>query len=369
MATVHEPSKTAQGPRQRAMAAQLLTWYDRHRRHLPWRSAPGEQADPYHVWLSEIMLQQTTVVTVKPYFEDFLARWPRVADLAAAPLDAVLSAWAGLGYYARARNLHKCALAVVDRHGGVFPADEAALRDLPGIGPYTAAAVAAIAFDLPTTPVDGNIERVMARLHQIETPLPAAKPEIHRLATTHTPAHRAGDYAQALMDLGATICTPRKPICALCPWQQDCRGFASGVPMTWPKRLPKPVKPQRRGVAFLYYRGDGQVLFRRRPERGLLGGMTEVPCSPWSTVGQGAELGFEEALKAAPQPAHWDRLEGKVRHVFTHFSLELTVVVAQVNATDADVPGCFWHPLDALEALALPTVMMKVLRHGLAQRR
>jgi A/G-specific adenine glycosylase len=367
--TVDEPPIALSDQRRQAMAVRLLAWYDRHRRHLPWRAAPGDRADPYRVWLSEIMLQQTTVVTVKPYFDGFLARWPSVADLAAAPLDTVLSAWAGLGYYARARNLHKCAQEVVARHGGAFPADEVALLALPGIGPYTAAAIAAIAFDQVASPVDGNIERVMARIHRVETALPAAKPEIRTLAQTHTPPRRTGDYAQALMDLGATICTPRKPICALCPWQADCAAYAHGAPMTWPRRTPKAAKPHRTGLAFLYYRGDGQVLFRRRPEQGLLGGMTEVPCSPWLPQSEAAEVDFDNLLKAAPIAANWATLDGQVQHVFTHFSLALTVLAAQTDARQVPVEDCFWHPLDDLESLALPTVMVKVLQHGMRQLR
>ena len=311
------------------MAVRLLAWYDRHRRHLPWRAAPGDRADPYRVWLSEIMLQQTTVVTVKPYFDGFLARWPSVADLAAAPLDTVLSAWAGLGYYARARNLHKCAQEVVARHGGAFPADEAALLALPGIGPYTAAAIAAIAFDQVASPVDGNIERVMARIHRVETALPAAKPEIRTLAQTHTPPRRTGDYAQALMDLGATICTPRKPVCALCPWQADCAAYAHGAPMTWPRRTPKAAKPHRTGLAFLYYRGDGQVLFRRRPEQGLLGGMTEVPCSPWLPQSEAAEVDFDNLLKNLDKQG---AIEENMLYVNRELALTIDDMVAGLNA-------------------------------------
>ena len=344
------------------VAAAMLAWYDRHRRHLPWRAAPGEPADPYRVWLSEIMLQQTTVVTVKPYFESFLARWPTVGDLAAAPLDAVLSAWAGLGYYARARNLHACAQAVAHDHDGVFPSDEAGLRALPGIGPYTAAAIAAIAFDRPATPVDGNIERVIARMYRIATPLPAAKPEIAARARALTPPRRAGDYAQALMDLGATICTPRKPACALCPWGAGCAGRRDGDPTQWPVKAPKRNKPKRVGVAFVYWRGDGQMLFRQRPPRGLLGGMTEVPSSEWRPAGDPTA-----DLAAAPVAADWRPLSGHVRHVFTHFELSLTLFAAKAAGAAAAPQGFFWHPVDRLETLALPSVMAKVVRHGLAR--
>ena len=354
------------------LATTMLAWYDRHRRHLPWRAAPGEPADPYRVWLSEIMLQQTTVVTVKPYFESFLARWPTVGDLAAAPLDAVLSAWAGLGYYARARNLHACAQAVAHDHDGVFPSDEAGLRALPGIGPYTAAAIAAIAFDRPATPVDGNIERVIARMYRIATPLPAAKPEIAARARALTPPRRAGDYAQALIDLGATICTPRKPACALCPWGAGCAGRRDGDPTQWPVKAPKRNKPKRVGVAFVYWRGDGQMLFRQRPPRGLLGGMTEVPSSAWREMPVADSVADATAqaaadLAAAPVAADWRPLTGQVRHVFTHFELSLTVFAAKATAAAGAPEGCFWHPVDRLETLALPSVMAKVVRHGLAR--
>ena len=260
----------------------LLDWYDRHRRRLPWRALPGQPADPYRVWLSEIMLQQTTVKAVGPYYTRFLERWGDVHALAVAPLDDVLKAWAGLGYYARARNMHACAIAVVERHGGEFPPNEAALRALPGIGAYTAAAIAAIAFDQTATPVDGNIERVIARLYAVETPLPAAKPEIARLAGALTPNERAGDYAQALMDLGATICSPKTPACALCPWNDACVAFARGDAETLPRRTPKREGALRRGAAFVARRADGFVLLRTRPAKGLLGGMTEVPTTEWA---------------------------------------------------------------------------------------
>ena len=229
----------------------MLAWYDRHRRKLPWRAGKGERPDPYRVWLSEIMLQQTTVRAVAPYYVRFLERWGDVRALAAAPIEEVLKAWAGLGYYARARNLHACARAVVERHGGVFPATEAELQLLPGVGSYTAAAIAAIAFDAPASPVDGNIERVMARLFAVERPLPGAKPELRRLAREVTPLRRAGDFAQAMMDLGATICTPKRPACALCPWNQSCAAFARGDAETFPRRTPKREGALRRGAAFV----------------------------------------------------------------------------------------------------------------------
>ena len=314
-------------------AAALLAWYDRHRRVLPWRAGPGERPDPYRVWLSEIMLQQTTVATVGPYFRAFLERWPDVASLAAAPLDDVLHAWQGLGYYARARNLHKCAIAVARDHGGRFPDDEAALRALPGIGAYTAAAIAAIAFDRPAVVVDGNVERVVARLYAVETPLPAAKPELRRLAGDLTPDERPGDFAQAMMDLGATICTPRAPRCVLCPLMAGCRARARGIAEELPRRTAKPEKPTRRGVAFFAVDAAGAVLLRRRAEQGLLGGMMEVPSTDW----RAEAWPMDEALRAAPLAADWRALPGTVRHTFTHFHLELTVLAARITGA-ADVP-------------------------------
>jgi A/G-specific adenine glycosylase len=342
----------------------LLAWYDRHRRTLPWRAPPGRRADPYRVWLSEIMLQQTTVKAVAPYYADFLARWPDIGALAAAPLDDILKAWAGLGYYARARNLHACARAVVKHHGGRLPAHEAALRELPGIGAYTAAAIAAIAYDAPATPVDGNIERVIARLYAIETPLPAAKPEIFRLARALTPKHRAGDFAQGLMDLGATLCTPKRPACALCPWRENCVAHAQGDMETYPRRTPKREGVLRRGAAFVARRTDGFVLVRGRPLRGLLGGMTEVPTTQWAQ-------NFDEktALRAAPRfgkrRVPWRRLTGVVRHVFTHFPLELTVYAVELPARTAAPKGTRWVALSELGGEALPSLMRKVVAHAL----
>ncbi len=358
------PSPAALGPNAKSVAAlqdlppKLLAWYDRQRRDLPWRAKPGEHADPYRVWLSEIMLQQTTVATVGSYFDRFMALWPDVAALAAAPLDAVLHAWQGLGYYARARNLHACARAVVERYAGRFPDDEAALRALPGVGDYTAAAVAAIAFDRPTTPVDGNIERVMARLFAVTEPLPQAKSELRRLAATLTPRRRPGDYAQAAMDLGATICTPRKPKCMLCPWREACRGRMQGIAEALPARQAKGEKPTRRGIAFWVVRPDGAVLLRRRPEKGLLGGMMEVPSTPWREQAWSEE----EAKAAAPVSARWRQLPGIVRHTFTHFHLELAVLAGEVRAGFSK--GGQWVKLDDFSAHALPTVMKKVAAHA-----
>ena len=347
----------------------LLAWYDRHRRKLPWRAPPGQRADPYRVWLSEIMLQQTTVKAVAPYYARFLARWPDIRALAAAPLDDVLKTWAGLGYYARARNLHACARAVAERHGGKIPQNEAALRDLPGIGAYTAAAVAAIAFDAPVTPVDGNIERVIARLYAVDTPLPAAKPEISRLARGLTPNRRAGDFAQAMMDLGATLCTPKTPACALCPWNTSCVACARGDAETFPRRIPKRQGELRRGAAFVARRTDGFILTRTRPPKGLLGGMTEVPTTEWS-----ADFDWGAALKCAPRfalrkPEKWRRLSGRVRHVFTHFPLELTVYVADVRARAPAPAGTRWIAIAELAGEAWPSLMRKVLARALTSDR
>jgi A/G-specific adenine glycosylase len=336
----------------------LLQWYDRHRRDLPWRARPGEAADPYRVWLSEIMLQQTTVATVGAYFGRFMARWPDLPSLAAADLDEVLHAWQGLGYYARARNLHACARTVVARHGGRFPDNEAELRELPGIGDYTAAAVAAIAFDRAATPVDGNVERVMARMFAHDEPLPDAKPALRRLAASLTRPERAGDYAQAVMDLGATLCTPAKPKCILCPWRDACRARSLGIAESLPARRAKAPRPVRRGVAFWAVRPDGAVLLRKRPEKGLLGGMMEVPSTLWRE----APWSEAEAKAAAPVPAKWRLLSGVVRHTFTHFHLELAVLAG--TARTGSAAGGQWVKLDDLPTQALPTVMKKVVAHA-----
>jgi A/G-specific adenine glycosylase len=338
----------------------LLAWYDRHARVLPWRAGKGSRQDPYRVWLSEIMLQQTTVKTVGPYYAKFLAQWPTVHELAAAKLDDVLRAWAGLGYYARARNLHACAIAVVERHHGIFPDTLDALRDLPGIGDYTASAVAAIAFDADAVPVDGNVERVVTRLFAVEEALPAAKPRIKELALSLLPARRSGDFAQAMMDLGATICTPKKPACALCPWNESCVALARGDQETFPRKAEKREGKLRRGAAFVVLRADGSVLLRTRPDKGLLAKMTEVPGSDWSH-----DFHLRDAEAAAPLKAQWRRLPGTVNHVFTHFPLELTVLLAEVPRRTKAPKGARWVKLTEAHAEALPTVMRKVLAHAL----
>jgi A/G-specific adenine glycosylase len=349
-------------------AADLLAWYDRHRRALPWRARPGKRSDPYRVWLSETMLQQTTVKAVAPYYARFLARWPDLDALAAASLDEVLAAWAGLGYYARARNMHACARALVEIYGGQFPPSESALRELPGIGAYTAAAIAAIAFDRAATPIDGNIERVIARLYALATPLPAGKAEIARQARALTPAKRAGDFAQALMDLGATICTPKKPACALCPWNGSCAAHARGEAELFPRRVPKREGELRRGAAFVARRADDCLLLRTRPARGLLGGMAEVPTTAWA-----ADFDLSQALAEAPRfgvsqkRIAWRKMAGVVRHVFTHFPLELTVYRSELPRQAAAPAGTRWTAIAALGDEALPSLMRKVVAHGLGR--
>ena len=343
-----------------SLRARLLDWYDAHARVLPWRVSPaararGAQADPYRVWLSEVMLQQTTVPHATAYFLKFLDRWPSVEALAAAPDDAVMAAWAGLGYYARARNLLACARAVAGEHGGVFPASEEGLRALPGVGAYTAAAIAAIAFGRPANVVDGNVERVVARLYAVETLLPAAKPEIARLAGELAKGTRPGDWAQALMDLGALVCRPKAPLCERCPLARDCRARAAGAPDAYPRRAEKADRPRRYGAAFVLVR-RGEVALVRRPPRGLLGGMLGLPTSDW----RAAPLPKAEALAGAPTAASWRRL-GAIEHTFTHFALTLDIYRADAEATD---PNLIWLPIE--RALAeMPSVFNKGLRLAL----
>jgi A/G-specific adenine glycosylase len=366
LATRQQKQTVVEAPGRPAL---LLDWYDCHRRRLPWRPLQGEKADPYRVWLSEIMLQQTGVKTVGPYFEKFLARWPGIDALGRASLDDVLRMWAGLGYYSRARNLHACAVAVLRDHGGAFPDTEQGLQALPGIGPYTAAAIAAIAFGRRTMPVDGNIERVVSRLFAVEEPLPQAKPLIKQLATTLLGESRAGDVksragdsAQALMDLGSSICTPKKPACALCPLNDGCAARSRGDQETYPRKAAKKTGALRRGAAFVVTRGD-ELLVRTRVEKGLLGGMTEVPGSNWI-----AAQDDKAALKQAPVltgMGRWHRKAGIVTHVFTHFPLELVVYTANVSARARAPAGMRWVPVATLQDEALPNVMRKVIAHGL----
>lgn len=331
------------------LRADLLNWYDANARALPWRAAPhsGRRTDPYFVWLSEVMLQQTTVPHAAPYFRKFTTTWPSVRDLAAAPDAEVMAAWAGLGYYARARNLLKCARAVAEHHGGVFPDTEDGLRSLPGVGAYTAAAVAAIAFDRPANVVDGNVERVMSRLFAVETPLPAAKKELTALAACLVSATRPGDWAQALMDLGATICRPKSPLCDRCPVADQCAALATGAPETYPRKTKKADRPRRFGVAYAIRRGVAFALVRR-PDKGLLGGMLGLPTTEWRSQ----PWSDEEAVAAAPIDAAWRDL-GAVEHVFTHFALTL-----RVFAAEGDLPGADWNA----DLSALPSVFLKAAR-------
>jgi A/G-specific adenine glycosylase len=342
----------------------ILRWYDRHRRVLPWRALPGVAADPYKVWLSEIMLQQTTVAAVGPYFRAFTERWPTVAALAATPLDDLLAAWAGLGYYARARNLHACARYVQSELGGVFPSTLEGLLALPGVGPYTAAAVAAIAFDVQAAAVDGNVERVVSRLYAVTTPLPASKPELKRLAEALVPEKRAGDFAQAMMDLGATICTPRNPACAICPVSVDCAARAQGIQAELPKKVAKKARPFKRAAAFWIVRkndnGAHDVLLRRRAPTGLLGGMLEVPSSSWCE----GEIDKAAAKAEAPFDLKWFALPGVVRHGFTHFELEFTVLAGHAPKDAKPPKDCIWWPRAKIGEAGLPTVFAKIAKHA-----
>ncbi|PUB11584.1 A/G-specific adenine glycosylase [Yoonia sediminilitoris] len=338
----------------RELSASLLEWYDHNARAMPWRTSPADRKagvlpDPYAVWLSEVMLQQTTVAAVRDYHRKFMALWPTVMDLAAAEDAAVMAAWAGLGYYARARNLLKCARVVVTEHGGVFPDDYDALLGLPGIGPYTAAAISAIAFDQPATVVDGNVERVMARLHDIHKPLPGAKAELTACAKDLTPMQRPGDYAQAVMDLGATICTPRNPACGICPWRDSCDGRKAGSAPDLPKKTPKKKTPTRLGIAYVGRRADGAWLLETRPETGLLGGMLGWPGSAWD----------DNPQPDAPLDADWIKLAAEARHTFTHFHLRLTIMYADLPIEAEPQRGYFIAQQDFSPA-ALPTVMRKV---------
>ena len=339
-------------------AIELLKWYDTNYRSMPWRVSSSQKPNPYFVWMSEVMLQQTTVATAGPYFKRFIARWPTVADMARAELDEVLLGWAGLGYYARARNLHKCARVIVDKYGGQFPDHEAELLKLPGIGRYTAAAISAIAFGRPAAVMDTNVERVMARLHSVLEPLPACKPILYSHVSDMTPTFRPGDYAQAVMDLGATVCTVRKPKCGICPWIKRCQGknMAESIPL----KGSKPKRQTRRGIAFWITNPTGAVLLRRRPEKGLLGGMMEVPSTNWV---EGALPDRKTAVMAAPlQMAAWDEISGTVRHTFSHFHLELNVVTASVDKVNTVPQDCMWCQPREFEEQALPTVMLKVAR-------
>lgn len=340
-------------PKPDLIRRRLLAWYDTHARDLPWRVGPGQgtvRADPYRVWLSEVMLQQTTVPHATPYFWKFTKAWPRVEDLAAAPDGDVMAAWAGLGYYARARNLLACARAVALEHGGIFPGTEEGLLRLPGVGAYTAAAIAAIAFDRPANVVDGNVERVMSRLYAVQDPLPDAKPHLKQLAAGLVRDQRPGDWAQALMDLGATVCRPKQPLCLICPLAEVCAAKAEGQPQTYPRKLKKAARPQRYGVAFIIRRGE-QIALVRRPDKGLLGGMLALPSTDWRSAP------WTDAEVTPPIAADWAKA-GQIEHIFTHFSLSLTVWVAQGDLADA-----IWTRADDLDPL--PSVFLKAAQAGL----
>ncbi|MCG7520630.1 A/G-specific adenine glycosylase [Ruegeria sp. Ofav3-42] len=335
------------------VSSALLGWYDCHAREMPWRVGPSDRAngvlpDPYRVWLSEVMLQQTTVAAVRDYFVRFTTRWPTVEALASAPDDQVMGEWAGLGYYARARNLLKCARVVTEEHGGRFPNSHDALLKLPGIGPYTAAAISAIAFDRPETVLDGNVERVMARLYDIHDPLPGSKPQLKDRAATLTPEIRPGDYAQAVMDLGATICTPKSPACGICPVRDPCASRVAGTQADLPRKTPKKPKPTRFGHVYIARRIDGALLLERRPDKGLLGGMLGWPGSEWS----------ETPAEFPPFPADWQMLPGEVRHTFTHFHLILRIWSAPLPS-ESDRDDLIVMDKHAFRPSDLPTVMRK----------
>ena len=342
--------------------AKLLAWYDEHRRILPWRALAGVMPDPYRIWLSEVMLQQTTVAAVGPYFQKFIKRWPNLKALARAPLEEVLEMWAGLGYYRRAHALHSCAQKIAKDFGGVFPDTEIELMALPGFGLYTSAAVASIAFDQRANVVDGNVERVMARLFAIETPLPKGKEELRQAASKLLPNTRYGDYAQALMDLGATICTPKSPKCGLCPWMKSCKARALGTEEAFPRRLKVKPRPIRRGVAFVILdKKNKKIFLRRRPKEGLLGGMMEVPSTVWRETTMPL---LNDIQKEAPFRADFVLIPGKIKHVFSHFELELAVAFA-ASFKKSKVPhDGTWVAFDKLSDVALPSVMHKIVRHA-----
>ncbi len=341
------------------LGTRLLDWFDANRRDLPWRARPNETPNPYYVWLSEIMLQQTTVPTVIPYFGNFVARWSTFSDLANSDLDEILHAWQGLGYYARARNLHKCAGVIASQLNGELPDTEDALLKLPGIGAYTSAAIAAIAFQKPSVPVDGNIERVIARLHALEQPAKTIRLEIANLARKMLPPDRPGDFAQAMMDLGSSVCRPKSADCSACPWQSGCKSALSGDWAKYPVKTPKPIKPVRRGTAFWLVRDDGAIFLRRRPEKGLLGGMAEVP----STVWREEAWPIDEALNWSPGGKNWNQLPGTVKHTFTHFHLQITVLVGQA---DHALPNDgYWSKPAQFGDYALPTIMKKIAAHAI----
>ena len=334
----------------------LLSWYNSNQRVLPWRAVPGYSPNPYHVWLSEIMLQQTTVATVKDYFSRFVTRWPIVEDLAEATLDEVFHNWQGLGYYSRARNLHNCAQILVRDFKGILPHDGTVLLRLPGIGPYTAAAIAAIAYDQPVVPVDGNVVRVISRFFALATPLPALKNEVQALAKEMVPSHRSGDFAQSLMDLGATVCRPRNPLCVSCPLQESCKGYRQGIAAQLPYPAAKGIKPRRYGVAFWVENDEGKILLEKRPDKGLLAGLIGLPTTSWRDTPWKLEPGVL-GTEAPIDVEAWEHLHGIVRHTFTHFHLELTIAKGRSNVSQKGL----WSSVENLKSHALPTLMKKVI--------
>ncbi len=339
-----------------AIVERTLRWWDRNRRELPWRAGPGKRPDPYRVWLSEVLLQQTTAQAAAPYFHTFVEKWPTVQDLAGASTEAVIAAFAGLGYYSRARNLHACAKEIT-RRGGLFPDQEAELRALPGVGDYTAAAIAAIAFGRQAAPVDGNIARILARLLAVDQPVARAKAEVRAAALELAPCRRAGDFAQALMDIGATICRPRNPSCAVCPLSDDCAGRRSGAPEAFPRPAAGRRKPGRAGAAFFAHRPDGAFLARRRPPHGLLASTVELPGTAWTGEGPGDRWRSE-----VPVPARWQRLPGAVEQAFTHFALTLIVFAAPFDG--AAPTGLFWIASDEVGQAGMSNVMRKAVAHA-----
>ncbi|MEQ1756398.1 MAG: A/G-specific adenine glycosylase [Micropepsaceae bacterium] len=349
-------AEAARNQSNRTLIRRLLAWYDVNQRRLPWRALPGKTQSPYRVWLSEIMLQQTTVPTVIPYYLKFMKRWPDFQALAAAPVEDVMSAWAGLGYYSRARNLHACAKVVAEKFAGRMPSDEVALKSLPGIGPYTAAAIASIAFGKQAAPVDGNIERVLSRLRCVTEPFPRSKPLLKSLAEELAPPKRSGDFAQAMMDLGSDICTPKSPSCTKCPWESACEAKAKGIAENIPARQPRRPRPLKRAAAFVLITAANEVFLRRRPTKGLLAGMHETPTSPF-------EMNFPaDPVSFAPVKASYLKLDERVLHTFTHFDLELDVYVADIEQRQAQTLDGEWAPLSRLEEFALPSLFLKVVR-------
>jgi A/G-specific adenine glycosylase len=352
--------RPASDEKSRRIARRLLAWWDVHRRALPWRAAATQRPNPYAVWLSEILLQQTTVTAAIPYFNRFMARWPRVEDLAAASVEEVMQAFAGLGYYSRARNLHLCAREVAER--GAFPLETEELRKLPGVGAYTSQAIAAIAFGRRASPVDGNVARIIARLFALPMPIAQSRKTIAGRAASLTPNNRAGDFAQAMMDLGAMICTPRKPDCKACPLGSDCAASASGEPQAFPRRAPRAARPLRMGAAFFVRASDGRVLMRTRPAKGLLGGTVELPGSEWSV-----DFEMAQSIRHAPFQASWRRIPGSVEQAFTHFHLQLAIYAARMPKRLPTPRGCYWIEESKIPELALSSVMVKAvacaLRH------